>query len=119
MRTLALAIVAASFLTACDTVGDSDAVEPQLSTHSIPLPASVAIAEVKTGIQFNSVVTPSAIPGSKGATFCALTMVDDDAPTSYCRIFFHDDTDNAKDEWRYQTGHARGQTCEATCIWLK
>ncbi|MBI5508643.1 MAG: hypothetical protein HY903_07810 [Deltaproteobacteria bacterium] len=53
------------------------------------------------------------IPGSDGATFCALTTVDDDEATTRCSV-----TRLANGTWHHRTvGTATGTACAVTCFW--
>lgn len=64
---------------------------------------------------FSSVPQPAPIPGAQGATFCALTMVDDDSPRGFCRVTY----DNNSGQWLYQTGGpGADNSCEVTCMWI-
>jgi len=56
--------------------------------------------------------TAAEIPGSEGAIFCALTMVDDDSPAGICEVF------HQGDKWVMRTGAAScgAQACSVTCM---
>ena len=65
----------------------------------------------RSNFSFCDVRTAREIPNSEGAMFCALTRVDDDSPSGYCRIFEIDDV------WYYQTGGDCGaNACGGMCL---
>lgn len=71
---------------------------------------------VRSHIKFSDVRQPATIPDSKGAAFCALTFVDDDHPSGWCKVFYVPDAN----EWRFQTGAGGGQqACAVSCMWIK
>jgi hypothetical protein len=61
---------------------------------------------------FENLVQGAQIPGSEGALFCGLTLVDDDAPSGKCEI--SRDKDN---HWIAKTGGGEAaNTCRAMCL---
>ena len=64
---------------------------------------------------FSNLIQGAQIPGSEGALFCGLTLVDDDTPSGSCEI--NRDGDN---HWIAKTGDGgNGNACRATCLLVK
>lgn len=64
--------------------------------------------------QFSNIIDAAQIPNSQGATFCALTKVDDDSGKGACMI-----SRDQKGSWLAQTGGGGGDnSCEAICFFF-
>lgn len=78
----------------------------------------VEIGEMKVRYQeklFSNLKDGGVIPGSTGATYCGLSMVDDDSADGSCEISF----DKINKEWVGTTGGGGGDNrCKATCFWI-
>ena len=69
----------------------------------------------KSPISFSNFQQEAGLPGGNGASFCALTHVDDDNNDGSCSIRFDEDNN----EWLALTGSdGGGNACEATCVWI-
>lgn len=62
---------------------------------------------------FPNQTTAAEIPGSRGAAFCALTLVDDDSSAGSCQVYRNNNL------WMARSGGNAGQNnCTAACLFL-